>query len=78
MALVLARVVIVIPFQLEAAKDALHRQPFPALANFSRLGLIDCLRAIHGLLEQPPDQRLGRAEYRRANQDLQLGDSGTL
>ena len=52
MACLLARMVIIIPLQLGAAKEALHRQVFPALANLPRLGLISSIRTIHGGVER--------------------------
>ena len=78
MACVLARVVVIIPPQLKAAKDALHPQAFPALAPLPGFGLLSLIRTIGGWLEQPADQGIGGFENRRAHQEPQLGDGVAL
>ena len=75
MALVLALVIIVIPLQLEAAKNPLNADRFPALARLSGFGLVAGIGAVGGLLEQPTDQGIGGFEHRRSHQDFQLGDA---
>ena len=74
-ALILARVIVVIPLQREAAKNPLHPNRFPALAHLSGLGLVADIGTVGGLLEQPADQRIGGFENRRAHQHFQLGDA---
>lgn len=74
-ALILARVIVVIPLQLEAAKDALNPDGFPALANLPGFRLVASIGLIGGFLEQPADQGIGGFEHRRAHQDFQLGDA---
>jgi hypothetical protein len=66
--------VVVIPLQLEAAKNPLNPNRFPALARLPGLGLVMGVDAVGGLLEQPTNQRVGGFENRRAHQDFQLGD----
>jgi len=74
-ALILARVIVVIPLQPEAAKDSLHRDGFPALATLPGFGLIAGIGPVSGLLEQPADQGVGGFEHRRAHQHFQLGNA---
>ena len=69
---------IVMPLQLEAAKDALHLQRFRALAHLPRLGLVSPIHPVGGLLKQPAHQGIGGFENGRAHQDLQLGDGIAL
>ena len=71
----LARVIVVIPLQREAAKNPLHMDCFPALARLSGFGLVAGIDAVNGLLEQPTDQRIGGFENCRAHQHFQLGDT---
>lgn len=73
--LLLTLVIIVIPLQLEAAKDALNDDGFPSLARLPNLGLVGNIGPVSGLLEQPADQRIGGLEHRRAHQHFQLGDA---
>jgi len=76
--LILALVVVVIPLQLEAAKDALNADPFPALARLSGVGVVLGVDSVGGALEQPTHQGVGGFENRRAHQDFQLGDGVSL
>jgi len=69
-ALILALVVVVIPLQLEAAKNPLNPNRFPALARLSGVGLVIGVDSVGGLLEQPADQRIGGFKNRRAHQDF--------
>lgn len=74
-ALILARVIIVVPLQLEAAEDALHPDGFPALARLPSFGLIAGIGPVRSFLEQPADQGIGGFEHRRAHQHFQFGDA---
>ncbi len=51
MALVLARLVIIVPAQIEAAEDTLHPDRFSPLAALSRLGLVMGIAPLGRLLE---------------------------
>ena len=73
-ALILALVVVIIPLQLEAAKNPLNPNRFPAFARLPSVRLVMGVDAVGGLLKQPANQRVGRFENRRAHQDFQLGD----
>jgi hypothetical protein len=57
----LAHVIIVIPFQDEMTKDALHLKFFPALADF-QFGLVGGVNPIGRLLEEPRQQIVGGFE----------------
>jgi hypothetical protein len=67
-------VIVVISLQLEAAKNPLNPNRFPALARLSGVGLVIGVDSVGGLLEQPADQRIGGFKNRRAHQDFQLRD----
>jgi len=66
-ALILARVVVVIPLQPEAAENPLNLNRFPSLARLSGLGWVLGVNPIGGLLEPPADPRIGGFENRRAH-----------
>jgi hypothetical protein len=55
MPLVFAFMVVIVPAQLESAKNPLPLDRFPTLANLSGFGLVSCIDALGGLLEQPAD-----------------------
>ena len=74
-ALILARVIVVVPLQLEGAKDALHPDGLPPLARLSGFGLVAGIGPVGGFLQQPANQRIGGFEHRRAHQDFQLGNA---
>jgi len=54
MPLFFSGMVIVIAFDGEGAKEALHLEVFPAFSLFSRFGLVSGVGAIRRRLEQPP------------------------
>ena len=51
MALLFARVIIVVALHLETAKNPLYADSFPALVNLPRFGLVTCVDALSRLLE---------------------------
>ena len=74
MALLFARVIIIITRQFEAAEHPLRQETFPPLARLARLGLVGGVHAIHRLLQEQAYQFIGGFENGRAHQQLQLGD----
>jgi hypothetical protein len=71
MSLFLALVIIVVAPQLEAAKDALHRDAFPFFAGFARLGVINRIDLIGSRLEKLTDQFVGWLEDGGADESFQ-------
>jgi hypothetical protein len=59
MALLFARMIVVVTLELEVPENALGVDPFSALALFSRLGLVGAVNPIDGLLEHPAHQIIG-------------------
>jgi len=69
---------IVVALDLETAKNSLHPNGFPALANLPGFGLVTRVDTLSRLLQQPTDQIIGRLENSRAHQYLQLDDGVSL
>ena len=69
-----AFMVVVVPLQFEATKQAIDLEAFPSLAWLARLGLAGAIDPIGGPLQQPAHQRVGRLEDRGAHQRFQLLD----
>jgi hypothetical protein len=65
MALLFARVVIIITRQFEAAEHPLHQEGFLPLARLPWLGLVGSVDAINRLLQEPAYQFIGRFENGR-------------
>ena len=76
--LFLARVIVVVALAIEAAKNPLPPDRFPALANLPKSGLVTGIDPLGGRLEQPADEVVGRLENSRAHQHLQSGDGVPL
>ena len=72
MPLIFKRLIIIVAAQGKTAKDPLYFKGISALAYLSGLGLVGFVETVHRLLEQPPNQLIGRPENRRAHQDLQF------
>ena len=73
MALLFARMIVVITVQWEMPENPLGSNSVPALALFSGLRLVSGVDPVDGLLEHPAHQLIGRPEYRGTDQNLQLG-----
>ena len=73
MALLFARMIVVITVQWEMPENPLGSNSVPALALFSGLRLVSGVDPVDGLLEHPAHQLIGALEYRSTYQNLQLG-----
>ena len=74
MALLFAGMIIIVPGQREAAKQALDLDGFATLAPLPWPRLVAGIDLVGGRLEQIADHGIGRLEDRRAQQHLQLLD----
>jgi hypothetical protein len=70
----LARMIVIVPFQGEEAEDAVEGQRHPPLALPAGFGLVSRIDAVGSLLQQISHQLVGRLKNRRSHQHLQLLD----
>lgn len=78
MALLLARMVVVVALEIEGAEEALDLERCPALAMLAGTGLVGRVQPVGSLLEEQSDDAGGGLEDGRAQQDLQLLNGGAI
>jgi hypothetical protein len=78
MALLLARVVVVVALKIEGAEEALDLEGGPSLALLPGTGLVGGVQPVGGLLEEEADDAGGGLEDGRPKEDLQLLDGGAV